>query len=187
MFRFFWEKYQNWRFKNTIGLFIGLALFFFFLDHPLIVLAITKIGTLGYFGAFLAGVFFVSTFTVAPSIVVLFYLASQMNLWVVAVMAGLGAVVGDFLIFRFLKDSIFEEIKPVFRRLTGERLQKLFETPHFARLSMVLGAIIIASPLPDETGLALLGLSKIKRWQFLLLSFLLNTIGIFITIAIAQL
>lgn len=187
MFRLFVEKYQNWRFKNTVGLGIGLALFFFFLDHPLIVLGIAKIGSFGYLGAFFAGVFFVSTFTVAPSAVVLFYLASQMDIWLVAVVAGFGAVVGDFLIFKFLKDSVFEEIKPAFRRLTGERLQKLFETPHFARLSMILGAIIVASPLPDETGLALLGLSKIKRWQFLLLSFFLNTVGIFITIALAQL
>lgn len=183
----FLEKYQNWKFKNTTGLFAGLALFFFFLDHPLVVLAITEIGSLGYLGAFFAGIFFVSTFTVAPSAVVLFYIASQMDLWLVAVIAGFGAVVGDFLIFRFLKDSVFEEIKPVFRRLTGERLQKLFETPHFGRLSMVLGAVIIASPLPDETGLALLGLSKIKRWQFLLLSFFLNAIGIFITITLTQL
>lgn len=187
MFGFFWEKYKNWKFKNTLGLFLGLALFFFFLDHPLVVQTITKIGSLGYFGAFLAGIFFVSTFTVAPSAIVLFYLASQMNLWLIALSAGLGAVFGDFLIFSFLKDGVFEEIKPVFRRVTGERLQKLFETPHFGRLSMVLGAIIIASPLPDETGLALLGLSKIKRWQFFLLSFVLNTVGIFIIILLSHL
>ncbi|MCK9351932.1 MAG: hypothetical protein WCT49_01380 [Candidatus Paceibacterota bacterium] len=187
MFRSLWEKYRNWKFKNTVGLIIGLALFFYFLDHPLVVMAIAKIGSLGYFGAFLAGIFFVSTFTVAPAAVVIFYLAAQMDIWAVALMAGLGAVTGDFLIFSFLKDGVFEEIRPVFRRLTGERLQKLFETPHFGRLSMVLGAIIIASPLPDETGLALLGLSKIKRWQFFLLSFLLNSIGIFITISLTQL
>jgi hypothetical protein len=181
------NNHPYWKLKNTVGLLVGLALFFFFLDHPLVVLAITKIGSLGYLGAFFAGIFFVSTFTVAPSAVVLFYIASQMDLWLVAIIAGFGAVIGDLLIFRFLKDGVFEEIKPVFRRLTGERLQKLFETPYFGHLSMVLGAIIIASPLPDETGLALLGLSKIKRWQFLLLSFFLNAIGIFITITLAQL
>jgi hypothetical protein len=186
MFRFFWEKYQNWKFKNTVGLLIGLTLFFFLLDHPFVSKAIMSVGTLGYFGVFLTGIFFVSTFTVAPSAVVLFHLASQMNIWYIAVVAGLGAVCGDFLIFRFLKDGVFEEVKPVFRRLTGERLQKLFETPHFGRLSMVLGAIIIASPLPDETGLALLGLSKITRLQFFLLSFVLNTVGIFIIVMLSQ-
>jgi len=187
MFRFFWQKYQNWKFKNTIGLCIGLALFFYFLDHPVVSGAILRIGMLGYFGVFLVGIFFVSTFTVAPSAIILFRLASTMDIWEVALIAGLGAAFGDFVIFRFLKDSIFEEIKPVFRRVTGERLQKLFETPYFGRLSMVLGAIIIASPLPDETGLALLGLSKIKHWQFLLLSLILNAVGIFIIISLASL
>ncbi len=187
MFRFFWQKYQDWKFKNTVGLFIGLALFFYFLDHPIISGAILKIGALGYFGVFLTGIFFVSTFTVAPSAIILFRLASTMNIWAVALVAGLGASFGDFVIFRFLKDNVFEEMKPVFRRVTGERLQKLFETPYFGQLSMVLGAIIIASPLPDETGLALLGLSKIKPWQFLLLSFILNAIGIFIVISLAGL
>jgi uncharacterized membrane protein YdjX (TVP38/TMEM64 family) len=181
----FWQKYKNWRFRNTVGLFIGLVLFFFFLDHPIVVKAISSVGSLGYLGAFLAGVFFVSTFTVIPSTVVLFYIASNMNPWAGALSAGFGAVIGDFLIFSFLKDGVFEEIKPVFKRVTGERLQKLFETPYFSWFSMVLGALIIASPLPDETGLALLGLSKIKRWQFFLLSFVLNTLGIAAIIFIA--
>jgi hypothetical protein len=49
-----------------------------------------------------------------------------------------------------------------------------------------VGAIIIASPLPDELGLALLGVSTLSRPQFFLLSFAMNSLGIFIILLVAQ-
>jgi hypothetical protein len=51
----------------------------------------------------------------------------------------------------------------------------------------VFGAVIIASPLPDEAGVSLLSLSKLKNWQFILLSFVLNATGIFIIVTLALL
>jgi len=42
-----------------------------------------------------------------------------------------------------------------------------------------VGALIIISPLPDELGVSLMGISKLKWYRFLLLSFTLNTLGIF--------
>jgi uncharacterized membrane protein YdjX (TVP38/TMEM64 family) len=51
----------------------------------------------------------------------------------------------------------------------------------------VLGAIIIASPLPDEMGVGLMGISKLKTSQFILLSFVLNAIGIFIVVTAGSL
>jgi len=47
----------------------------------------------------------------------------------------------------------------------------------------VIGAIIIASPFPDEIGVSLVGISKIKTYQFLLVSFILNAIGIFLVVS----
>ena len=62
------------------------------------------------------GIFFVSTFTVVPAMYVLYVLADKFNPFEVAVFAGLGALLGDYLIFRFLKDKIFEELKPLMER-----------------------------------------------------------------------
>jgi hypothetical protein len=42
----------------------------------------------------------------------------------------------------------------------------------------VVGAVIIASPLPDELGLALLGFSRIDRRYFFAISYTMNFIGI---------
>ena len=180
------ERYRHWRFKNTLLLIISLIVFFYFADTPLVKNVINGIGNLGYFGAFLTGIFFVSTFTVAPASVVLFYLAKELAPLEVAFFAGLGGVVGDYIIFRFLKDRVFEELKPVFMSLGGMRLSHLFATPFFAWVAPVAGAFIIASPLPDEVGVGLLGISKLKNWQFLLLSLVLNSIGIFIIITLAK-
>ncbi len=180
------KKYKYWRFKNTFLLAVSLALFFYFADTPYVKNIISSIGDLGYLGAFIAGIFFVSTFTVAPASVVLFYLAKELHPLEVAFIAGLGSVLGDYIIFRFLKDRVFEEIKPVFMRLGGFHISHLLATPYFAWLAPVLGAIIIASPFPDEIGITLLGIAKLKSWQFLILSLVLNSLGILIIITLAQ-
>lgn len=163
-----------------------MVLFFYFADTPFIKNIIYDIGNLGYFGAFIMGMLFVSTFTVAPAGVVLFYLAKELNFAEVALIAGLGSVFGDYIILRFLKDRIFEEIKPVFMKFGGSYFSHLLTTPYFGWLAPVLGAIIIASPFPDEVGIGLMGVSKIKTWQFLILSFTLNFLGILFIIFLAK-
>lgn len=180
------DRYRYWRFKNTFLLIVSLVIFFYLADTPLVKSLIVGIGNLGYFGAFLTGIFFVSTFTVAPASVVLFHLARELAPLEVALFAGFGGVVGDYIIFRFLKDRVFEELRPVFMNLGGLRLTQLLATPYFAWLAPVLGAIIIASPFPDEVGVGLLGVSKLKNWQFLALSLILNSLGIFVIISLSR-
>jgi len=180
------ERYRHWKFRNTFLFIASLVVFFYFADTPLIKNLITSIGNLGYLGAFLTGIFFVSTFTVAPASVVLFHLAKEFPPIEIAIFAGLGAVLGDYIIFRFLKDRVFEEIKPLFMKMGGQRLSHLLATPYFAWLAPVFGAIIIASPLPDEIGITLLGITKLKNWQFLTLSLVLNILGILVIILLAQ-
>src|SRR3990167_7131268 len=49
-----------------------------------------------------------------------------------------------------------------------------------------LGAVIIASPLPDELGLIMMGLSHIRTATFIVLSFMMNAAGIFAIATAAQ-
>lgn len=177
---------STWKYKNTILLIISVVVFFYFADSPAIRNFINGLGSLGYVGAFITGMFFVSTFTVAPAAVVLFNLADHLNPLEVAILAGLGAVVGDYIIFRFIKDRVLEELRPLFARLTGSRISELLHTPYFAWLLPVIGATIIASPLPDELGVGILGIAKMKPGKFLVLSFFLNTVGIFIIVTLAR-
>lgn len=179
-------RWKNWPYKNTTLLLASLVLFFYFLKSPEIQNFIKTIGTLGYVGSFISGMFFVSIFTVAPASVIIFDVAKTLNPVFVAITAGLGAVIGDYLIFRLLKDRVFEELTPLVKKNGGAFLGKLFSSPFFAWLIPIFGAFIIASPLPDELGISLMGISKIKNWQFLLVTFLLNSVGIFLVIILSK-
>lgn len=176
---------NHWKYKNTTLLVASLIALFLLADTEIAHAFIRQIGTYGYLGATITGIFFVSTFTVAPASLVLFHLAQEFNPVLIALFAGAGAVIGDLLIFRFLKDGVFDEMRPLVRRLGRSHLSVLFRTPYFAWLVPVVGAFIVASPFPDEIGIGLLGLSKIKWWQFALLAFVLNALGIFIIVSLA--
>ena len=130
-------------------------------------------------GSLVAGIFFVSIFTAAPAGVVLFEIAAANSIWEVALFGGIGALIGDLLIFRFIKDNISEDIHWLMRNTKQERLVSIFKPKLFKWLIPFIGALIIASPLPDEAGLAMMGLSKMKTSVFIPISFTLNFLGIF--------
>lgn len=182
------KKWRHWRYENTALLVVSLILVFYLAQTPILDNIVKGAGQLGYFGAFIVGVFFVSTFTVAPAVVILYHLAeTTLNPLEVAVLAGLGAMIGDYIIFRFVKDRVFEELGPLFKKLQHPGIKDLFASPFFVWLGPLLGAFLIASPLPDEVGVSLLGLTKIKRWQFFVMTFILNSIGILLTVSVARL
>ncbi|PID98972.1 hypothetical protein CSA80_02520 [Candidatus Saccharibacteria bacterium] len=181
------RRWRSWKYKNTALLIVSLVVFYYLLRTPGVDSLIKGIGALGYFGAFLSGIFFVSTFTVAPAAVVLYHLAAtSLHPVEIALLAGLGAMVGDYFLFRFMKDRVFAELLPLLHRLHTPRLRVMFKSPYFAWVLPVVGAFVIASPLPDEVGVSMLGLSHVKRWQFFLLAFTLNAIGIFLVVTAAQ-
>jgi hypothetical protein len=180
------SKWEHWHYKNTALLILSVSAFFLLADTPFIKNVINFIGNFGYLGAFFAGALFVSIFTVAPASVVLFFLADSLNPLGIAIAAGAGGMVSDYFVFKYLKDRVFDEIEPVFMNHGGRPLHKLFRTPHFAWIVPILGALVIMSPIPDEVGLGLMGVSKIKTWKLLGLLYLLNAIGIFLVIITAR-
>lgn len=181
------NKLRTWQYKNLSILFLSILFAVFLSRFEVFHNFLLNLGGFGYFSAFVAGILFVSVFTVATGVVILLVLAQDLSLLGIGLIAGFGAVVGDFLIFRFIKDSLFEEIRPVYESLGGSRVTKtlrtVFQTKYFSWAPPVIGALIIASPLPDELGIGMMGVSKIKTYQFLILSFILNFIGIFLVIS----
>ena len=142
------------------------------------------LGTLGYLGAFIGGILFVSTFTVATATLILLVLAEGLNPVEIGLFAGAGAVIGDLLIFRFVKDSLRREVESLYNNIdSNHHLSKVVHSRYFSWTLPVMGGLLIASPLPDEIGISLMGISKMRTYQFVLLSFLLNSIGIFLVIS----
>jgi len=133
-----------------------------------------------FIGSFIAGVLFVSVFTAAPATVALGEIAQSNSVIIVAILGGLGALVGDLFIFRFVKDKLSEDLLNLIRRSKSERLAVIFRMKGLRWVVPLMGALIIASPLPDEIGVVMLGLSKMKNSLFIPLSFILNSAGILV-------
>lgn len=139
---------------------------------------IKTIGSLGLFGAFLSGMLFASTFTVATGGLLLIHLSNTLNPMALIFFGALGAVSADVLIFYFVKDNVSAEVTPIYEKfLAHHHLKKILHTRYFSWTLPVLGAIIIASPLPDELGVSLMGISAMTLGRFALISFFSHTIG----------
>ena len=139
-----------------------------------------------FLGSFLSGMFFVSIFTAAPAAAVLFEIAASNSIWAVAFFGGAGALIGDILIFRFIKDSLAEDARWLIGKTKQERFFSIFQSKLFRWLIPFIGALAVASPLPNEVGLAMMGLSKMKTAVFVPLLFALNFVGILIIGLIAR-
>lgn len=146
---------------------------------------------LPYIGFFVAGMFFTSAFTTAPAIVLLGEFAQHNNILTVALLGGIGAVVGDFILFTFVKDRVSIDLKYIFELSRGrnpliKRLSAVFHARLFRFFAPFVGGLIIASPLPDELGVTILGLSKMNNKVFLLISLCFNIIGIYVIGSVAR-
>jgi hypothetical protein len=129
--------------------------------------------------AFVSGLLFTSAFTTPFSMAVFFELgADQVPILPTALLGGIGAVCGDYLLFRFVRDRFGEDLLAVFKRVGWGRLKGFFELRLFRFVTFIVAGLIIASPLPDELAVTLLGFSKVKSFPFLLVSFTFNFLGI---------
>ncbi len=176
----FWKHYK---YKNVtiflLSLIVGFLLARFEAFHNLLL----NLGEFGYLSAFLVGILLVSTFTMPTGVVMLLVLAEKYHILELGIIAGIGSVVGDFIIFRVVKDRLLEELTPLYELLGGKQLNALLHTKYFHWMLPLLGALVMASPLPDELGVSLLGLSRMKTYRFILLSFIFNAIGIILILS----
>lgn len=180
---------QNLKYPNLVIFFSIVFMTILFFYNGALQGWIEELEGLGYVGVILAGMFFVSTFTVLPAAAVLTFLSKDLDVAAMSLFAGLGAMIGDYLIFRFVKDDLAKELKLIFRQVGGNNIFKfhrIIHTKYFAWLGPVIGALIIASPLPDELGVGLLGIYQVENKKFILLSYIMNTIGIFLLLSVAK-
>jgi len=132
-------------------------------------------------GSFIAGMFFTSAFTTAPAIATLGQLSLEQTPLITALIGAAGAVAGDLLIFRFVKDRFSADVMELIEeRRIVRRFAKLFKLRFFRWFTFFLGGLVLASPLPDEFGIALLGFTRVNVWHFVVISYVFNFIGIYL-------
>lgn len=180
------KEFLAYRYKNLALLALSLIFAFWLSGNHGFRNLLLGLNGLGYIGAFVGGFLFVSTFTVATAGLVLLILAREMNPLVLALFAGAGALIADLLMFRFMKDGIEGEVETLYKHFGGRHLTHILHSRHFRWSLPVIGAFIIASPLPDDIGVSLMGISKMKTSQFALFSLILNVVGILFLVILGK-
>ncbi|KND48154.1 MAG: hypothetical protein AB201_00975 [Parcubacteria bacterium C7867-006] len=140
-----------------------------------------------FLGSFIAGMFFTSVFTTAPAIATLGEIAQHDSVFVTAIFGAMGAVIGDIIIFQFIRDELAVHFVEIIKHNSlWKRFHTLFRLKYFRWFTFMLGGIIIASPFPDELGIGLLGFAKTKTSSFIPVSLAFNFIGILIIGLVAR-
>ena len=136
-------------------------------------------GNIEIWGAFIAGMFFTSIFTTAPAIATLGEISIIHGIFYTALFGAMGSVLGDLIIFRLVRDRFSEHVSEIMtHQSVWRRFHLLFKRRFFRWFTILVGGFILASPLPDELGIAVLGFSKMNMKYFALLSFVFNFLGI---------
>jgi len=173
---------------NLFFLLGGLVFVIILSRLPFFGTLIEKIETFGYLGAIISGFLFTSTFTAAFAGLLLINFAEVLDPFWLILCATLGALSSDLLIFHFVKDKVSDEITPIYEHFIAKNhLKKIIHTKYFSWTLPVIGALLMATPLPDELGVSLLGLSTMSFWQFLLISFLSHSFAMFLLVSAATL
>lgn len=141
----------------------------------------------GYLGIFISGILYVFSFTAPIATALILIFSTNKNIIFLGLIAGVGSLVGDFLIFHFIRISFADEIKEFSQHkvsiFTLNKIPKLYQK----YLAYALGSIFIATPLPDEIGVTILASSKeVKLKHFGIISYVLNTAGIFLIILLSK-
>jgi uncharacterized membrane protein YdjX (TVP38/TMEM64 family) len=195
------EKFE-WKHKNLILLFISIVVAYFILRYKPIISLIHGLSYFGYLASFVLGMLFTYALTTIPATAVLYNLGENFNPFLIAFIGAFGSVLSDYLIFRFVRDRLMVEInllskeinnltEPLSNLVSTKRMRiiiwkKISSSRIWKTLVPVIAGFIIASPLPDEIGVAIFGAAKYEPRKFLVISYVLNFIGIFVIASVGS-
>ena len=155
------------------------------LDHLLVALH-----EYAYVSAPIAGFLFAISVTAPIASLYFVELGQHLNIFVVIILGALGAMTADLIMYRYLKEGILPEIKLLMEALLAphhrERMENLTKHRVFIWVIPFLAATLIASPLPDELGLALFSMINFRPKYLSLMAFVFNAIGIAVLVAIGH-
>lgn len=178
------KKLVAFKYPKLFLLFLSIALAYYLFNQIGISNFVSNLGKDNYFSPLIGGILLALGFS-APFSVGFFFLLQPENLLFTALLGGLGAMVGDMIIFKTIKYSFTEEFKELEKKKIIKKIEKIVEKNknvlirHY--LLYIFAGIIIATPLPDEIGISMLaGLTTINPLKLAAISFLIHTIAIFL-------
>jgi len=179
---------SGFHYPKITGLIAAIIAAYFIFSNPQVASYVSSLGSWGYFGVFIAGLLFTSGFT-TPFAIGFFVTLNPESIWLIGVIGGLGAMLGDLLIFKFIRFSFMDEFHRLKRTTIMKKISSLIDNTLGHKIKIYLmysfAGFLIASPLPDEAAVIMLaGLTKIKANILAIISFVMNTIGILIFLSL---
>lgn len=161
---------------------------YFVFQIPAVLGAVYSLSSMLYLSIFFAGLLFSAGFS-TPIATGFFLALNPTNIYLSAFIGGLGALIADLGILSFVKLSFANEFKKLKDSSFIKHISSMIEAvvPNRLRsfLVYILVILIIASPLPDELGIALLaGFTKVHPYGFMTMCYLGNILGIYLLLLI---
>ena len=179
-----WKLIFHFPYRKLLILAILMIVAYILFRNPNVQEFVSSLKGLEYLGVFIAGILFTFGFT-TPFAVGFFIVLNPANPLLVAVIGGIGSLLGDLLIFYIIRFRFTDEFERLEKTKILRGIKKEIDTHFSSKLKLhlfyVLAGLFIASPLPDEIGVTMLaGLTHIKPKVMMLISFVFNSLGILI-------
>lgn len=141
--------------------------------------------------SFVAGIMMAYAFTAAPATALLLVIGENDGLVVSGLLASLGAVVGDLIVFRFVQTTFLDELNYLTRWRVYFKIRLPWPFKFSADIKKYLllffASLIIASPFPDEIGVAMVAATReVSLKKFAVLAYFLNATGIFTILLVGK-
>ncbi len=146
------------------------------------------LGDIGYVSVFCGGMLFAFGWGAPFGVAILATVAENVNVLVAGIIGGFGALLSDYLLFKFIRLTFNDEIQRfrnsrAFTFIDGVLLHR-FPPKLIRYLSWGFAGFVIASPLPDEIGVSILAsIATVDEKTFAVVSYVLNTLGILAVLA----
>jgi uncharacterized membrane protein YdjX (TVP38/TMEM64 family) len=142
---------------------------------------------MGYFGTFLAGLLYPYALTSAAGTGILLILSKGQNIIVSGVIADVGALISDILIFFFVKRGFSDEAQKLSQEPVVRTINRLIPDSVRVFLLSVFASLLIASPLPTEIGVMLMvSIREMEFKKFVILVYILHAFAIFVILLIGR-
>ncbi len=182
------KRLFRFKYPKLFLLILSFIIVYYLFQNSNISAWISGLEKIGYLGSLIAGS--LVSFGFSTALGVGFFIAlNPQSIILAAILGGFGAMIGDFIIFKSIKFSFMDEFKqlektPALRKIEEiVRKKKRVVILHY--LLYIFAGLVLATPLPDELGVAMLaGLTTIKPVKFVIVSFLVHAGAIFLMLMI---
>jgi hypothetical protein len=142
---------------------------------------------MGYFGTFLAGLLYPYALTSAAGTGVLLILAKEQNILLAGVIAVIGALISDTILFFFVKHGFSDEVEKLSKEKVIRTANRWIPDSIRVYLLATFACILIGSPLPTEIGILLMtSIRNLSFKKFIIIIYILHASAIFIILLIGK-